>query len=202
MSNRNSNPFLPIISMFCSFWIAFIVVLIFDDDDKKSTYSQDAIAFKVDNTQGITAQELIDQGKISRAVTFNPVCQSHADGNPSLGSKSSCKLSKKNLSSNDSLSISSPQGYYRGVLSGTEISRLFYAMSSANSIGAKVIAYLTEMEKLDQEQEELSKDMDNATLSEYEETLYSDKVTCYIQKNYLPINSVIFKIYRDRLSIN
>lgn len=202
MSNKDSNSFFPIMMMFWSFWIGFMVVFVLDEDDNKSAYPEDAIAFQVDNTQGITAQDMYDQGKVSRAVAFIPVAQTHADSKSSLGSKSSCSSSTTNLSSDDSLSVSSPQRYYRGVLSGTEISRLFNAMASANSIGAKLIAYMTEMEKLDQEQEELGKDMDNPTLSEYEEAMYDGKITCYIQKNYLPVNSVILKIYTDRLSRN
>lgn len=87
-------------------------------------------------------------------------------------------------------------GYFRGSMSGSELNRLWNSILSADSPGSMTMAYLTEMDKLNQEQEELSKNMDNSALSPYEEA----NAACYIQKNYCPVNSVILDIYKDRLN--
>lgn len=296
-NNNDSFPLFLIVFM----WI-FMFLFIFDDDDKKQSPSQNDIGIQAD-TKCITAQELVDQKKVDRVITFVPDtdtllsgqsqvagCEIHnnrgcvnagglyldnpmttallsyhnlanvpmsnvskqwdsllraelvsnrpayyrGDGNishawvcdgltnsnmyhlnfgwggymnglPSSNIDRHTVVPSKSLGSSktkvtDTNYFTVPSGYFRGSMSGSELNRLYNAILSANSPGAKMIAYMTEMDKLNKEQEELAKDMDNPPLSAYQEALLYGNIACYIQKNYLPINSVILDIYKDRLS--
>lgn len=293
-NNNDSFPLFLIVFM----WI-FMFLFIFDDDDKKQSPSQNDIGIQAD-TKCITAQELVDQKKVDRVITFVPdtdtllsgqfqvagckfynnrgcinagglyldnsmitallsyhnlanvpmsnvskqwdsllraelvskrLAYYRGDGNisyawvscigtpinfgwggtmegffSSVANQHQVVSFKSRVSSKtkvtDTNSFTVPSGYFRGSMSGSELNRLYNAILSANSPGAKMIAYMTEMDKLNKEQEELAKDMDNPALSPYEEVLLYANVACYIQKNYLPVNSVIIDIYKDRLSRN
>ncbi|MEI8252875.1 MAG: hypothetical protein WCG25_03910 [bacterium] len=137
MSNRSSNSFFPIMIMLWSFWTIWMVLFVFDDDDKKSTYSQDAIKMSVD-TNYTSADIAIKKDSTIRGVIFEV---------------------------EDSGLITYQKSYSSKNTPNIKVHKKRYAICNVDYLQNPV-------------------------------------VIAYIQNNYIPLNSAISQIYKDRLAKN